>query len=348
MVNKENPNQFINFNPYQECLQFIVKTSYCLIDGGESQFIDFIHLEQTQQKNRGDIAYKEIIKEFDFALGIPLARQYTSFLMFKDFYNQYCALLKEIKKILIHNAKKGINNINEIPSATVKCSRALMFIEQIEKEINLDFNLDYIFLEINKIIFSNLALRKEDLFAPLTYWQEDTINAGFYLILNKLETIANAYFYFLNLKDEKFRFNLILLKENLMNYSTDETYEKSIFLAKLLKIIVLNHEKAKQEIQVNEKFYENQVFIERLGHQLSRKNEDSLNIKSLQKKMTEQNSNKISFNDLIDEEIHNLNQAISKENITRARLEMRLNDTEYPLSVAYREYVKSTLQFLEE
>lgn len=348
MVNKENSNQFINFNPYQECVQFIVKTSYCLIDGGESQFIDFIHLEQLLQTQKGEINFKDIVKEFDFALGIPLARQYLSFLMFKDFYQLYCSLVKEVKKILIHNAKKGINNINQIPSSTVKCSRALMFIEQIEKDINLDFNLDYIFLEINKIIFSKIALRKEDLFAPLTYWQEDTINAGFYLILNKLETVANAYFYFLNLKDEKFRFNLILLKENLMSYTTDETYDKSIFLAKLLKVIIINHEKIKQEIQVNEKFFENQVFIDRLGHQLSRKNEDSLNIKTLQKKMFEQNSNKVSFNDLIDEEIHNLNQSISKENITRARLEMRLNDTEYPLSVAYREYVKSTLQFLEE
>ena len=58
--------------------------------------------------------------------------------------------------------------------------------------------------------------------------------------------------------------------------------------------------------------------------------------------------NNICLNELIDEEIHNINNSISKDNITRARLEIRLNDTEYPLSVAFREYIKSALQYLEE
>jgi hypothetical protein len=116
----------------------------------------------------------------------------------------------------------------------------------------------------------------------------------------------------------------------------------------LLKIIIINQEKTKSEINFNDKFYENQLFIERLGFHLSRKNEEIMNIKNLQKRMLEQNSNIISFSDLIDEEIHNLNHSINKESITRARLEMRLNDTEYPLSVAYREYIRSALQYLEE
>ncbi len=348
MVNKENLNQFTNLTPYQECVLFIVKSSYCLIDGGESQFIDFIHLDTIQQNQQKEIDYRKAVKEFDFTLGIPLARQYLSYLMFRYFNNLYTILHKEVKKILILNAKKGINTINQIPTSTVKCSRALMLMEQIDKDINIELNLDYIFNEINKIIHSKIALRKEDLFAPLTYWQEDSIKIGFYSLLNRLETIANAYFYYLNIKDEKFRFNLILIKENLLELSIDDIYEKSLFTAKLLKIIVINQEKIKPELNFNDKFYENQLFIERLGFHLSRKNEEIINIKNLQKKMLEQNSNSISFSDLIDEEIHNLNHSINKESITRARLEMRLNDTEYPLSVAYREYIKSALQYLEE
>ncbi len=348
MVNKENLNQFTNLTPYQECVLFIVKSSYCLIDGGESQFIDFIHLDSIQENQQKEIDYRKVVREFDFTLGIPLARQYLSYLMFKYFRDLHFVLQKEIKKILILNAKKGINAINQIPTSTVKCSRALMLMEQMEKDINIELNLDYIFNEINKIIHSNLALKKEDLFAPLTYWQEDGIKIGFYSLLNRLETIANAYFYYLNIKDEKFRFNLILIKENLLELPIEDIYEKCLFTAKLLKIIIINQEKTKSEINFNDKFYENQLFIERLGFHLSRKNEEIMNIKNLQKRMLEQNSNIISFSDLIDEEIHNLNHSINKESITRARLEMRLNDTEYPLSVAYREYIRSALQYLEE
>lgn len=329
-------------------MRFIVKTSYCLIDGGEAQFIDFIHLDSNQQTQQLEIDFKKAVYDFDFTLGIPLARQYLSYLMFKDFNELYISLQREIKKILVYNARKRINSINQIPSATVKCTRALMLIEQIEKDVNIELNLDYIFSEINKIIHSKLALRKEDLFAPLPFWQEDAIKIGFYTLINRLETIANAYFYYLNFKDEKFRFNLILLKENLLELPIEEVYEKAIFTAKLLKLIIINQLKTKSEQETTAKYFENQIFIERLGYQLSRKNEDLVNIKYLQRKMHEQMSHQLSFSDLIDEEIHNFNQSINKDNITRARLEMRLNDTEYPLSVAYREYVKSALQYLEE
>ena len=61
---------------------------------------------------------------------------------------------------------KGINAINQIPTSTVKCSWALMLMEQMEKDINIELNLDYIFNEINKIIHSNLA-KKRRFFAPL-------------------------------------------------------------------------------------------------------------------------------------------------------------------------------------
>ena len=46
---------------------------------------------------------------------------------------------------------------------------------------------------------------------------------------------------------------------------------KCLFTAKLLKIIIINQEKTKSEINFNDKFYENQLFIERLGFHLSKK-----------------------------------------------------------------------------
>ena len=286
MVNSENLNKSINqsvkVSPYLDCLHFITKVSYSLIDGGESQFIDFIHAESIDQDKSLQNTVKKIILEFDFSLGIPLARQYLSYLLFKDFHHIYNEINKEIKSILILNAKKGINTINQIPSSTVKCSRALMLLEQVEKDINIELNLDYVFAEVEKIALSNLAIRKENLFAPLTFWQEDSIKLGFYSLLNKLEAIANSYFYFLSLKDEKFKLNLLSIKESLLDTELDEIYNNSLFLSKLLHLIIKNQENHKSEIDFENRYYENKIFIERLSQQLSRKNESIENIKKIE------------------------------------------------------------------
>jgi hypothetical protein len=352
VVNSENLNNSINHSvkvsPYLSCLNFIVKASYNLIDGGESQFIDFIHAKSIKPDDSNLNLIRKLIEEFDFSLGVPLARQYLSYLLFKDFSQTYIELNKEIKSILILNAKKGINTINQIPSSTVKCSRALILLEQIEKDINIDINLDYVFAEVEKIALSNLSLIKDNLFAPLTFWQEDSIKFGFYSLLNKLEALSNSYFYFLNVKDENFKLNLLSIKESILDNDINDIYNKSIFLSKLVNLIIKNQVNHKNEINFENKYYENILFIERLSYQLSRKNESIENIKYLKEKLQNHMENNICLNELIDEEIHNINNSISKDNITRARLEIRLNDTEYPLSVAYREYIKSALQYLEE
>ena len=55
---------------------------------------------------------------------------------------------------------------------------------------------------------------------------------------------------------------------------------------------------------------------------------------------------KIKLSAVLDEEIHGLActvSAVLKENIVTARLELRMNDDAYPLSVVYREFIKNLL-----
>ncbi len=352
MVNSENLikslNQPIKASPYLGCLKFIAQASFCLIEAGESRFIDFIHAEDIIQETFNENKALEIISGFDFSLGSPIARQILIYLMLKDFHYFSNYLLKEMKSILIQNAKKGINTINQIPSSTVKASRSLMLIARMEKEFdNYDY-IDNLFTEITKKVLIKKPLKKEELYAPLTFWEEDSIKNNFYTLLNRLEGATNAYFYFLSLKDEKIKLNILSIKEILLEKPVQEIYDQFIFISKLIHLIIKNQENHKKTIHHESKKFENKVFIERLGLQLSKRNEGIDEIKNLQLKMNNLIDGDIYFNELIDEEIHTIHSAISKDNITMARLEMRLNDTEYPLSVAYREHITVVLQHLEE
>jgi hypothetical protein len=352
VVNSENLikslNQPVKASPYLDCLKFIAKASFCLIEEGESQFIDFIHAESITQETIKENKALELISQFDFCIGSPVARQLLTYLMLKDFHHFSNYLLKEMKGILILNAKRGINSINQIPSSTVKASRSLILIDRMEKELDNYNHIDTLFTEISKKVSIQKPLKKEDLYAPLKFWEEDSIKNNFYTLLNRLEGATNAYFYFLSLKDEKIKLNILSIKETLLESTSQEIYNKSIFISKLIHLIIKNQENHKKVLTSETKMFENKVFIERLGIQLSKRNEGIEEIKNLQLKMNNLINSDIHFNELIDEEIHTIHSAISKENITRARLEMRLNDTEYPLSVAYREYITIVLQHLED
>ncbi len=352
MVNSENLikslNQTVKPSPYLDCLKFIAQASFCLIESGESRFIDFIHAENITQETFKENRSLEIISWFDFSLGSPIARQLLIYLMLKDFHHFSNHLLKEMKCILILNAKRGINTINQIPSSTVKASRSLMLISRMEKEFDNYDHIDSLFEEITKKVLIKKPLKKEELYAPLTFWEEDSIKNNFYTLLNSLEGATNAYFYYLSLKDEKIKLNILSIKETLLEKPIQEIYNQSIFISKLIHLIIKNQENHKKIIIHESKKFENKIFIERLGFQLSKRNEGIEEIKNLQLKMNNLIDSDIHFNELIDEEIHTIHNAISKDNITRARLEMRLNDTEYPLSVAYREHITVVLQHLED
>ena len=351
MVNSENLikslNQAVKPSPYLDCLKFITKASFCLIEGGESQFIDFIHAESIPQESFKENKAIEIISKFDFSVGSPIARQLLTLLMLKDFHSFSNYLLKEMKDILILSAKRGLNSINQIPSSTVKASRSLALINRMEKELDNYIHIDKLFTVLLNKVSIQRPLKKEEIYAPLTFWEEDSFKNYFYSLLNRLEASTNAYFYFLSLKDEKIKLNILSIKESILESTTQEVYNSSIFISKLIHLIIKNQENHKKPLSIETKKFENKLFIERLGFQLSKRNEGIEEIKNLQIKMNNLIDSNIYFNELIDEEIHILHNAISKDNITRARLEMRLNDTEYPLSVAYREYITTVLQLLE-
>ncbi|APJ02824.1 hypothetical protein AXG55_02365 [Silvanigrella aquatica] len=290
----------------------------------------------------------ELITQFDFYLGSPTARQLLSYFMLKDF-NQNCIYLtQEVKRILILNAKRCLNIINEVPSSTTKATRALMLIERMEKDTDNFKHLDNLFLSLTNKVRHKIPLKKEDLSARLSFWEEDSLKNYFYILINKLETIANGFFYETNLKDEKIKTNILSIKEDFLKCHCQEIYNKVIFISKLINLIIKNHEKFPKVTEIHSKKHENTIFIERLACQLSKRYEGIEEIKKMQVKMHELLDKDIHFSEMMDDEIHNIHNAISKENITHARLEIRLNDTEYPLSVAYREHIRVVLQHLEE
>lgn len=349
MVNSENLikslNPLVRVNPYSECLNFIANASFCLIEAGESQFIDYIHAEEMSKEiNINEIKMMGLITEFDFALGSPVARQIFVYNMFKDFHIFSDYLTKKIKNILNLSAKRGINIINQIPSSTVRAIRSLMLIKSMERNVDDYVNIDDVFSEISKKIFLRKPLKKEYFIAPLKFWEEDYIKNIFYIMINQLESVINSFFYYLSIKDDKIRLNINSIKDMLLQDSVHEIYIKSVFVAKLINLIIKNYENKNKNITNENKEFENKIFLERLGFQLSRRNEKIEEIKILQLKMRNIMNNDICFNELIDEEIHTIHCKIAKESITLARLEMRLNDTEYPLSVAYRDYITNALQ----
>jgi hypothetical protein len=353
VVNKENLNKALiqigkSTLPFEETLAFIGKAAHKFIQCGESQFIDFIHSEELIKEPFNEQKAQELIYQFDFAVGSPVARQLLSYLMLKEFntYNQY--IVNCIKYFLISNAKKGLNIINQLPSSTVKASRSLMLIEKIEKENNHSLFFEDLFIELVASITKQNHLKKEDLNAPLAFWDEDTIKNIFYSLINILEVSTHSFLYFIGTKDEKIRTKILAIKENFLEKNVTEIFHECYFILKLLQIMLKNQENFKKTFINESHQFENEIYIERLGIQLSRRNEGILEIQSLQQKMKNLLNTDIIFKDLFDEEIHSIHSTISKESITRSRLEIRLNDTEYPLSVAYRDYITTALQHLED
>ncbi|MBX9704217.1 MAG: hypothetical protein K2X39_08700 [Silvanigrellaceae bacterium] len=106
---------------------------------------------------------------------------------------------------------------------------------------------------------------------------------------------------------------------------------------------ILQHSLVSQDRQNT--LYENMIFIKRLAFYLEKMNENSNEIQALTDKLfIYVRKNAILCHELLDEEIHGLHPLISRENITKAKLEIRLNDIDYPLSVAHRNWTLQTLQ----
>ncbi|WP_186645421.1 hypothetical protein [Fluviispira vulneris] len=352
MVNNENSfiliNQEITALPYLECIKFIVKASYSLIESGETQFIDFIHAEELIASNTQEYQIDNLIEQFDFYQGTPVARQFLALSMLRNLYYEANEIIDKIKKNLIEKTKLNLNRISDKPSLPLKISRAFSLLDNKKKLQAEILPFEEKLIQFLTRLEKQKTCKKEDLHAPLNFWEEEYIRKAFYQIISYIESSLYSFSYISNKKDNKIISSLISLKEDIFTMTIGDVYNKTHFILRLIKLILKNNKNIEKSEEHLNKEQENSSYTNRLSIQLSKLNENISEIKKLEQKMSEMNTGQIKFREMIDEEIHSLNTSISKENIVKARLEMRLNDNEYPLSVAFRTHITKLLQFLEE
>ncbi|KAB8029043.1 hypothetical protein [Fluviispira multicolorata] len=352
MVNNENSflliNQEITDLPYLECLKFIVRASYGLIESGEALFIDFIHAQHISLDNNQKNQIDKLINQFDFTQGTPVSRQVLSLFMLKYLFYESNDIIQKIKKSLVEKTKLNLNKISEQPSFALRAYRALLLLEN-TKNIKEEF---FLYEEKLNQFLTKLSgqkiTKKEDFNAPLSFWEEESIRILMYKILSLVECAIHSYMYIENMKDNKVTISLISIKEEILDSTIENLFNKIHLILKLTHLIIRNNKNQHKIIDENKtRELENIFYLNRLGIQLSKLNENISEIQKLQQKMSELNTGNIKFREMIDEEIQSLNMSISKDNITTARLEMRLNDEEYPLSVAFRNHITKMLQCSE-
>ena len=85
---------------------------------------------------------------------------------------------------------------------------------------------------------------------------------------------------------------------------------------------------------------ENTFYIEGLKKQLIRTGEVPYEVDKLAEALFRYTTQHlVAGSDVIDDEMLKCNPSINRESITRARLDLRLKDTEYPLSVAHKDWI---------
>jgi hypothetical protein len=95
---------------------------------------------------------------------------------------------------------------------------------------------------------------------------------------------------------------------------------------------------------------ENYAYVQCLARHLLIAGESPRNVEKLVEALFEYaGSNNASVSELIDEEILKLNPSIKRESLAKSRLEVRLNDRNFPLSVNHKEWiVQATKLFIKE
>lgn len=87
------------------------------------------------------------------------------------------------------------------------------------------------------------------------------------------------------------------------------------------------------------------VYVERIGVQLLALGEDTDSIVRLKNALYDYAlKSRVPCLEMLDEEVQRLSTQIRKESLTRARLEVRLNDFDFPLSVAHKDWVLGLVQ----
>lgn len=85
---------------------------------------------------------------------------------------------------------------------------------------------------------------------------------------------------------------------------------------------------------------ENYLYVDRLSVHLRGYGETTEEVNRLSELLFKYSIEKnVSCSEIMDEEILRMNPRINKENICRSRLELRMNDRHFPLSVAHKEWV---------
>lgn len=348
MVNSENSIILSSHDgkwlPQLECYKFITNSATCLVNSGDSLFIDFIPSKEISYHNIHEHDLMTYIQCFDFALGSPTSRQFLAMNYLKSLYYEVKGVIQQIHKKVIQRTKINLNQMAATPTASTKATRTLLMLEQIPK-----IEAEYYFYEnlqtqLIETISNSRATSKEELQAPLTLWQEESIRILFFKIINNFESAMLSYSYFIDINENKIIKAIQSVKEDILEKKLSDIYNKIYNSLKISHLLLINNKKSTYP---NSKETENQYFTERLCFQLSKLNQNPNCIENLRTKLLENNNPKNNFQEMIDEEIHSLNLAINKDTISKARLEMRLNDSEYPLSVVYRQFVMEMLQQLE-
>ncbi len=333
--------------PYLECSRLIANISLALAKSGETQFVSFVDLHEILATQFDKEVFLRGMTEFDFILGSPTGRQILSILILNKLYLEVKNIFLLTKQDLQRKLRLLINTVDADPPSSKKLIRLLSL---------ADFDIT----PANKVLFLGLNQKLKNLeealqvkegsskalfYAPLKYLEENYIRKIMYDLCFNFDSVLlfiNQKFFskeYLHILDE-----LFFLKENIISEKIDLTYDNFLRLIQEVFIFIEKNDQPTSFKLGHNYDYENMIYGRRFVVQLAKLGEDVIEVKKLEEKLKVYCSEyKIRLSEIKNEEFQHLANNISAENIAKARLELRLNDEEYPLSVAYREVVKGML-----
>ena len=252
------------------------------------------------------------------------------YLEVKNLHQLACQEIQRELKLLI-------NTIDADPPRSERLVRKSMLmkvdIDTECKEILLSLNIQ---LEnFNELITKKIEISKVFFNAPLKYFEEYNIIKISLELYSYLESITLS----LDKSDVIF-----FLKTDVIENNIDLIYTKFIEVIKNILVVFESAENTFKYKATHSDEQENRIYVRRLQAQLIKLGENVTEVKKLETKLIQFSlENKIKVKELIDDEIHVLVHSILKQNIVVARMELRLNDDAWPLSVPYREFIRNLL-----
>lgn len=333
--------------PYDECIRMVSNIALMLSKNGLTQFIPFVTLHEHFSSHFDKNALLIAIDDFDFTLGASTGKHVLSVFMLNKIYLELKNAADVVRKEIQRNLKFYINTVDRDPPVTQKLSRKLLMmktdIDPDCKSLFLSFNLQL--KSFHDCLLANTNVSKSLFVAPLKYFEEYSVSKIFLELSYYLESIVLSLHFeersydYRNLVSE-----LLLLKEIIIDGNINIIYEKFFSLIEQSYLFIEELKNSFRLTQLHSIEIENKIYIKCFLNQLVKLGEQVTEVKNLEPKLHLFSSeHNVRISTILDEEIHKLTNSMSMQNIANARLELRLNDDAYPLSVNYREFIKSLI-----